>query len=274
MDKTEQQLRKVFEELPPKIKEFIRSDEWWRRLNTILPKYQLTAEQIEKVSDEVLLALLGLTDPDDLPTAFQTAAELPVEKAGELALALETAVFAPINEQLSELDPISIDDYRAGLSEMNVALAKLPADLREIILSTDTADYIQNIGKKYNLRIDQMGGLDDEVGAVLVGETRSEEFIDKIKDRLQIDQATASAIAQEVNEQIFVKIREALRNLPSSATPEASQDQNAPPVVAAPDTKTIFEEKMGKLFRIPREEVDLSEGKASQTKDPYSEALD
>lgn len=289
MDKATQQLKTVWVNLPVKLKEYIRSDEWWRQLNIVWANYPLTEEQKEKTSDEVLLTLLGLTDQNDLSIAIQTTAGLSAEQAGHLALDLETTVFAPVNDELAELNPLSVDDYRSGLMEIDPAIAKLPQDLQQIILSTDTAEAIQNIGQKYNLHIDQMGGLDDEVGAVMVGETKPDEFVDKIKNRLQVDQPAAEAISREVNEQIFLPIRESLRKLheqPESKEviggvetiqtpkpPTALGTDDLPdkdkllgeiekPAAAKTETETIFEKKLGQLFRIPREEVDL---------DPYLE---
>ena len=49
MDETQQQLETIIDKLPDKLREFIRSGEWQIKLNTVLPKYSLTAEQTEAI---------------------------------------------------------------------------------------------------------------------------------------------------------------------------------------------------------------------------------
>ena len=171
----------------------------------------------------------------------------------------------------------------------------LPEDLKEVLAEVKTAETIYNIGQKNNLHVDQIGELADEVGLVMLGLTKTEEFISHLKNRLQLDQATAEQITREVNGQIFLPIRESLIKLhPTNEASEAFEakeadsggvqtfpttqiEASAATEGELPDkdkllseiensnqteTDKTFEKKLGQLFRIPREEVDL---------DPYSE---
>ena len=292
MDET-QQLQKILEGLPEKLRQFINSGEWQTRLNSVLPKYSLTAEQTEAIIEEVRLSLLGITDPDDLPVAFQAMAEISPEQAENLAIDIENAVFAPVNNELGKLDPLSLDEYRAR-PEINAQLAKLPKDLQEIILATETADKIRAIGQKYQLHIDQMGALDEEINNVLFGISPANNLVRQIRIKLGLELPMAEAIARDLNDQIFLKIRESLQSLHEAdeaigATNEAIPNYGVetipgstlptdqPAMANLPNREeviadiehpkeageaSVFEQKMGKLFRIPREEVDL---------DPYLE---
>ncbi|MFH1170339.1 MAG: hypothetical protein V1704_02170 [Candidatus Vogelbacteria bacterium] len=292
MDETQQQLENIIDKLPEKLREFVRSGEWQIKLNSVLPKYSLATEQTEAIVEEVRLSLLGITDPDDLPVAFQAMAKITPEQAENLAIDIENDVFAPVNNELGKLDPLSLDEYRNG-PEINEALAKLPKVLQEIIISTETADKIQAIGQKYQLHIDQMGALDEEINNVLFGILRADKLPEKIKTRLGVDQPTTDAIVHDLNDQIFLKIRESLQALhettPSTelgasepnygveTLPGSTLPADQPAMVNLPNREevidgienpaktpeaSVFEQKMGKLFRIPREEVDL---------DPYLE---
>lgn len=157
----------------------------------------------------------------------------------------------------------------------------LPEDLKEAMAEIKTAETIHDLGKKHNLHIDQIGELADEIGLTMLGLTKPDEFVFHIKNRLQIDQTAAEQISREVNEQIFLPIRESLMKLHEakdgvetiqtqpSATPESAGelpdkdkllDEIEHPAKTPQDT--VFEKKLGQLFRIPREEVDL---------DPYLE---
>ena len=296
MDQTKKQLKDAFDKLPEKLRQYVVVSDWENKLRDILVTQNLTEEQKVEINNEALLALLGVTDPDDLALALRTTAKLSDGQSEQLAQEIGEKIFSPAEDELLELDPINIEDYAAyqalpvGTKE---ALQKLPDDLRKIILSTETADKIQAIGQKYNLHIDQMGALDEEVHNVLFGVSSPSKLTEQIKNRLGIEQSAADKITYDLNEQIFLKIRESLQAL--HETNEATEANEAiggvEPIPASPappetlptdlpnrdeimdgiehpkDTPAIkedsvFEQKMGKLFRIPREEVDL---------DPYLE---
>lgn len=285
MNQLKEQLKEILTQLPERLRQYITNGDWENKLRAILVAENLAEEQNVEIIDEVLLVLLGITDPDDLPLALRTVAELSKEQSERLAKEFSDKILSSLEDELLELNPISIDDYRSGLPEINSALAKLPKVLQEVITSADTENKIQTIGQKYQLHIDQIGTLDEEVNNVLFGISPTNELVQKIKERLGLDQTTTDAIAREVNEQIFLKIREslqALHNEPiatdSNYGVEMLPSTNAPATAGGvPDKEevidgienpaktpedSVFEQKMGKLFRIPREEVDL---------DPYLE---
>lgn len=171
---------------------------------------------------------------------------------------------------------------------------QLPENVQEAIIAVETAKIVSNIGNKYALHIDQTGELADEIGLMMLGLTRPNEFVTHVIARIGLDRAVAEAIAREVNEQIFLKIRESLQALHENAPADEKKEKNygvetIPGPGLASQTgagagdlpnreeviadiehpketpaDTVFEQKMGKLFRIPREEVDL---------DPYNEKL-
>jgi len=160
---------------------------------------------------------------------------------------------------------------------------ELPEDLKEAMVEVRTAETIYDIGQKNNLHVDQIGELADEVGLAMLGLTKSDDFLSHIKNRLQIDQNTAEQITREVNEQIFLPIRESLMKLhtenndgvetfPTTQVEASAETEGVLPdkdkllnEIENPDkseSDKVFEKKLGQLFRIPREEVDL---------DPYNE---
>jgi len=90
---------------------------------------------------------------------------------------------------------------------------KLPKEMREAIFSVDSSEAIQAIGKKYKLAVDKIGELADEIGLVTIGATPSHNFVSNLSRRLGVDREKARKIAQEINEQVFAKIREKLKKL-------------------------------------------------------------
>ena len=90
---------------------------------------------------------------------------------------------------------------------------ELPEDLREAIFSIDSATVIQQIGKKHNLTVYQLGQLANDVGLVMLGLLPPREFIPRLQKDIEIDAEKARGIAKEVNEKIFAKIRESLKKV-------------------------------------------------------------
>src|SRR3989339_937760 len=89
----------------------------------------------------------------------------------------------------------------------------LPEDLKDSIFSVDTTSVVNEIGRKYGLAIDKIGDLANETGMVMLGVTHPNEFIGNLADRLDVDKEKARAIAQEINEQIFKKVRDSIRKI-------------------------------------------------------------
>jgi len=90
---------------------------------------------------------------------------------------------------------------------------KLPEDLKEAILGVESTDIMRIIGEKYKLTIDKVGKMVGQAGYVMLGVTHPNEFISNLADRLEVDKEKARAIAQEINEQVFKKVRESLRKI-------------------------------------------------------------
>ncbi|MBU2219469.1 hypothetical protein KKG15_03195 [Patescibacteria group bacterium] len=105
---------------------------------------------------------------------------------------------------------------------------KLPEDLRNAIFSVEMTGAVKGIGEKYQLPIDKIGALGNETGMVMLGVTHSRDFIVNLGNRLNVDKETARKIADEINTQIFSKVRESLKKIHEgeeapTLRPEASE---------------------------------------------------
>src|SRR3990167_5883199 len=89
----------------------------------------------------------------------------------------------------------------------------LPEDLKDAIFGLEMNEIVEKIGRENQLNIEQIGDLANETGMVMLGVTHPNEFIGNLTDRLEVDKEKARAIAQEINEQIFKKVRESLRKI-------------------------------------------------------------
>ena len=99
---------------------------------------------------------------------------------------------------------------------------KLPKDVREAMGSVATSEAIENISKKYRLMINKMGRISEEVGYVMLGATHPRDFVSNLAKKLEIDQETARKIAEDINQQIFAKVRESLKQIHGVSTEGSS----------------------------------------------------
>lgn len=163
---------------------------------------------------------------------------------------------------------------------------KLPKDLKEAILSVDSAEKIRAIGEKYHLAIDKMGEMADETGLVMLGLTSPREFIPNLASRLNVDKEMARKIAEEINGQVFVRVRESLKKVHAIKEENGGKEKHPqkaeilneiekeeiPPILkgtATPETALHpFEAKIkNEVFRIPPEE------RKYKGSDPYKEPI-
>ncbi|MBI5140338.1 MAG: hypothetical protein HZA94_02745 [Candidatus Vogelbacteria bacterium] len=106
-----------------------------------------------------------------------------------------------------------MQDKEYTTEELDAIVETLPGDVKDAIFSVNSAKIINEVGKKYGLHIDQIGIAAEETGNILLGISRPTEFVDNLQTRLRIERVRASEVAAEINEKIFSKIRESLRNL-------------------------------------------------------------
>lgn len=124
------------------------------------------------------------------------------------------------------------------------------------IWDLDLDGSLGKIGLSHGLHLDETGKLADETAMVLIGIKPASDFRANLVQALpEIESGRIDEIVNEVNQEIFLPIRESLQKVGENKS--ATTRELAEQPIRAPAT-TIFNEKMSKLFRIPREEVDLN----------------
>ncbi|MEK7596369.1 MAG: hypothetical protein AAB564_02385 [Patescibacteria group bacterium] len=99
--------------------------------------------------------------------------------------------------------------------ELEEKYKHLPPEIEEAIFNVGLDKTLEEIGKKYKLRIDQLGILANETRLVMLGLTHPKDFINNLAERLELNEETAKNIAQEINQRIFHEIREELKKMHS-----------------------------------------------------------
>lgn len=90
---------------------------------------------------------------------------------------------------------------------------KLPKDIQEAILAVDLRSKMQFITKKNNLHIDQAEVLENEAVFVLLGLEHPNNLVANIAKHVEVSEEKAEAIAEDLNREIFLKVRESLKKI-------------------------------------------------------------
>jgi hypothetical protein len=174
---------------------------------------------------------------------------------------------------------------------------QLPEDLKEAIFGAEVTGIVNSIGKKFNLHIDKIGELANETGMVMLGVTRPKEFVPNLSDRLEVDTETARKIAQDINSQIFMKVRESLKKIhngeemePPSPRPADSphprgegagvRKEDILEVIERPELPAVLQgankpEEAQNLFEVKtKEEVQRAPMEETKHFDPYREPIE
>ncbi len=146
------------------------------------------------------------------PTPIQPKPKPPIMETGH-----ERMSDTPIDSLMKMLEG------RVTEKELSLHFEKLPGSLKNALGSIDSAKKVVDIGRKYGLHVDKLGELGAETGMVILGFTHPGQFLQRITRRLDLPEEQVRPIAQEINTEIFLKIREALKEVHGeSSTPKPS----------------------------------------------------
>lgn len=103
----------------------------------------------------------------------------------------------------------------------------LPESIQEVILSTNYEESLIEIGKKYNLNVGQLGILERETTLVMMGLTPTKDFEVELTRELNVDKMRGSQIVKDINEKVFLKIRDLLKlmNTPQGEEPSLEKTE-------------------------------------------------
>lgn len=127
--------------------------------------------------------------------------------------------------------------------QIDEKIQKLPQALQDSLFSPSIAEKIFDLGVENNLNIEQAGVLGEEVGNIILGFIRPEDFAKVLRESLQIAEADAKKIAGEINQAILVPLRDLLKSAHGidvkgeavSGTPVFMQKPSAPPPEPKPE---------------------------------------
>lgn len=101
----------------------------------------------------------------------------------------------------------------------------LPPIIRDYLSQGKYTPVAKDMMAKYGLRIDQGGVLEREIMLLLMGIEDPAEFSKTLAEEARLDQKTVNDIMQDINEQIFIPLREEMRKRPVTVPASNIQQQ-------------------------------------------------
>jgi len=145
-----------------------------------------------------------------------------------------------------------MNDYTT--QDIRKAYERLPESLQDAVASTDIDNLVQEIGKSFNLHIDQVGALAEETGLVLLGFAHPREFVGNIQRRLKISSEEAQKIGGAIDDEIFTQVREGLRSLHEETPADHTTSMENTTSIDSLDTHTLPQEAQEVVATTPEEE--------------------
>lgn len=142
--------------------------------------------------------------------------------------------------------------------KIEARLAELPQDIQEAVLSAELGSRIQTIGTKYQLHVDQVGTLEEEVMLTMLGFSNPTTFAEQLMEELHITPELAAQITQDITQLIFLPIRESMQGF-ITAHPEGKLEEKTSVPLQKPDLSTLEILAPKQLPELPQAEVALSQ---------------
>lgn len=117
------------------------------------------------------------------------------------------------------MDPNNSD--QALEENLKEVIENLPPVIREYVTNQRYAPAVRKMVATYQLHVDQGTALEREILLLLLGIEDLDEFTHALVSEIQIEQSSVSGIVKDINEQIFIPLREELQNGPM--TPPARE---------------------------------------------------
>ena len=163
--------------------------------------------------------------------------------------------------------------------EVEARFNALPPNLKSLLDKNEVGASVQSIGVKHRLHIDQIGLLESEVELTMLGFIKPEEFSADLVDVLGLDRMTAVSITQDLNENLFLKIRGLMKKASEERPLSSDVTHPLPPpitekILPKPLAPPMRGEPLEKIEVQKESAVDISSGyskKPSYRADPYRE---
>ena len=206
MDQTQlqQKIAEYYEKLPKIAQTVFSSMLWMEDLKKIIAKYSLNEVQEQSLGTETMLVLLGIISEEEYEMTVRTDLAVEEDMATKIITDVNDMIIATIRPELAE---VYKKNNIVEESTIDMTGAEGKEETKQAINSVDWKQAVIDIKTKYNFNLIQLEDLETEMQAVFSGTAKPENFQNEIKTKMDITDAQAQEVANEVNEKVFKKIR-------------------------------------------------------------------
>jgi hypothetical protein len=101
----------------------------------------------------------------------------------------------------------------------------LPKMVQDVILSSDYENSLLEIGKQYQLNVEQLGMLEQETTLTMMGLTPLKDFETELIHQLNVDKEKGSQIVKDIDEKVFLRIRDLLKLMNTGELDETPNEE-------------------------------------------------
>lgn len=99
-------------------------------------------------------------------------------------------------------------------SDIKELMKEVPPQVKAVFVSGKIETVAKNLMQKYKFHIDQGAVVEREIILLLLGLKNPNEFIKTLAEEAKLDQQIINNVVRDVNEQIFVPLREEMKKAP------------------------------------------------------------
>lgn len=127
-----------------------------------------------------------------------------------------------MNPEETELaEDMSVDDALASLMQ------ELPKPVRDFLISNERAEIARELSAKYGLHVDQAAEFEQAYLHMLLGIATPEEFTASLR-KAGLTQDVISGLSADINSRVFMRLRDAERELSGQPTVQQTAQKPAP----------------------------------------------
>jgi len=211
--------------LPEKSREAIDFVKWKMIILEMLGKY--SPAQLEELETETELLLCGITPTEDYPHELETRMHLTKDEVNSLLEDMDKLVFKKIQKELErkmdEEEEIPYPDKKTTLDPRFSGMSK---EIQQAIADSNYQVALYTIGSKYNIKVEQLGLLEETTIKLILGEIHPEQYEKELASKLTVSKENLSNLIKDVNDNILVKIREGEKVITNDQLPITNKKKN------------------------------------------------
>ena len=205
--KLQEKIALYYSKLPPKLQGVFSSMDWLETIKKISGKYSLNNQQIETLSTETTLVLLGIVHPEEYEGMLRNELGLSRSLFETILGEINASILDPFRAELTSTFQVNAGVLGGGEQKLDERFNKLPQEIQNAIIDSNYHAVLYQIAESQKLTVEEMGVLEKITTDVMLGTTRPENFEDSLRNNLKLPVEKIATLVEEINEKILKSIR-------------------------------------------------------------------